>query len=372
MSKKVLVISNYYDGTGWSRAGIDLILTLDLAGYDIVCRPIKLNNEVVPPPQRVLELEAKNDATPDVVIQHVLPHFMHYDARAGKNIGYYESETTFNDNNWLERLSCMDEIWVVCNEQKNYLQSQKITKPIHVVPHGIDIDKFNKNYPKVDNPVLQDQFIFYTIGEFNRRKNLGALVKAFHMEFDSDEAVQLLIKTSIHGKHPQEAAQLIKQFCDEIKTGLKKYANLYDYKKELIATDKLSEEDLGGLHRSCHCFVSASHGESCCYPAMDALGFGNPVVASATGGFLDYINLYEQNGALVYGEDERIFGAIDTFPDLCASNDEWFVPNLEKMMIAMRRIYTDVKSGKQTKENCIKTAYNYSYENIGKKIKEIL
>ena len=41
---KVLFIGCYRDGTGWAKAAGDYILAMDAAGIDVVCRPLKLND----------------------------------------------------------------------------------------------------------------------------------------------------------------------------------------------------------------------------------------------------------------------------------------------------------------------------------------
>ena len=53
---KVLYIGNYRDGTGWSQAAIDYILSMDFVGFNVVPRPIKLNSNQVALPERILEL----------------------------------------------------------------------------------------------------------------------------------------------------------------------------------------------------------------------------------------------------------------------------------------------------------------------------
>ena len=75
---KVLYVGCYRDGTGWGNAAIDYILSLDAAGVDVVPRAIKLNNEQVELPSRIVELENKSSSGCDVCIQHILPHFMEY------------------------------------------------------------------------------------------------------------------------------------------------------------------------------------------------------------------------------------------------------------------------------------------------------
>ena len=71
---KVLYIGHYREGTGWGRAAIDYILSMDAAGIEVVPRAVKLNDRQPELPPRLLELENQESSGCDVCIQHVLPH----------------------------------------------------------------------------------------------------------------------------------------------------------------------------------------------------------------------------------------------------------------------------------------------------------
>ena len=103
---KVLYIGCYRDGTGWAQAATDYILSMDSAGIDVVPRPLKLNANDPPLPNRILELEKKDSLGSDICIQHVLPHMMDYNTRFKKNIGLYASETSnFSGSNWARKIN---------------------------------------------------------------------------------------------------------------------------------------------------------------------------------------------------------------------------------------------------------------------------
>ena len=57
---KVLYIGLYREGTGWGRAAIDYILSMDAAGIEVVPRAVKLNDRQPELPPRLLELEIRN------------------------------------------------------------------------------------------------------------------------------------------------------------------------------------------------------------------------------------------------------------------------------------------------------------------------
>ena len=371
---KVLFISNFFDGTGYSQAAIDWALALDTVGVDVVVRNIKLNQNVVMPPERILELQDKDDRNCDFVIQYTLPHLMSYNRAAGVNVAMFDYETSnFRSSSWDDKLRAMDYIFVPNMEQiDTCINSGLDHNKIRRVSHACDISRYQQKINPLQFDILNGKFVFYFIGEFTRRKDFGSLIKAFHTEFDMDEQVELLLKTSVSGKNSLESLEIIRGFCSDIKAGIKKYGKAESYKKEMIITDRLSDIDLLRLHKTCNCFVATSHGEGWCQPAMDALGVGNPVLGSYTGGLREFI-YNEKNGILLNGVLDRCFGAIDTFGDLYTSDEVWFNVNVDELCFQMRNIYNKSKNGaKPYEKEAMKTPYKYSYEVVGKQMKEML
>lgn len=360
---KVLMIGNYLDGTGWANACIGNILALDAVGVDVVPRPIKLNQKLGQVPQRLLELQRKSERGCTIDIQHVLPHMMDYHG-ALHNIGLFESETTnFLTAGWKTKLGFMDDVWAVCNEQKRTCLDSGLGKVPYIVPHAVDTDKFCVGYEPLPIPELKDKFVFYFIGEMNRRKNLAGLLKAFHTEFGVNENVELVIKTSVPGVHQDVSAKQVNDFCQEIKRGLKLHSKPEDYKKEIVITQELRENELYRLHKSCNCFVMPSYGEAWCLPAMDALGFGNPVIANSFGGMADYVN--KENGWLLDYQLEPVFGLTETFQDMFTGLENWGNPNLSQLRSYMREAYANKDTYTAKSDKAIETPYNYTYEKVG-------
>lgn len=363
---KILYIGVYKDGTGWGNSALNNILALDSVGVDVVCRAIKLNNKEIELPERIKELEAKEIGGCTHVIQHVLPHMMEYDGRL-KNIGFIELEMDGLNYNWRDYLSTMDEVWVPCSDNKFVLEKNGINNSF-VVPHTFDISKFQKSY----QPILtkDNNFIFYFIGEFTRRKNLSALIRAFHTEFDPSEPAELLIKTSISGMSAEQSKEKIKQFCAEIKNGLKVYPKLENYKPEIILTESLDEEMYFGLHSSCDCIVSPSYGEAWSIPTFEAMGLGKGVIASNTGGFKEYLNY--KTGFPISGQQIPCFGMMDTLPDIYTAKEKCFLINQIDLQNCMRDVYENRNLIKERAKNGIEKVYEFSYEKIGNLMKEKL
>ena len=372
---KVLYIGCYRDGTGWARAAIDYILSMDAAGIDVVPRPVKLNDRQPELPKRILELEKKSDKGCDVCVQHVLPHMLDYNGRFKKNIVLYATETdSFKRSIWTERINQMDEAWVINQEMKTVSKNSGVNIPIKVVPHACDVSKFQRSYEKLSIPNSQGKFVFYTIGDFTRRKNLSSFIRAFHTEFDSEEPVSMLIKTHQYGVSPEGCMDQVREMCLNVKTGLKIYPTLDDYKEDLIITDFLYDEEIARLHQSCNCFIMPSYGEAWCIPAFDAMGFGNTPICTRVGGMADFLK--DGGGVLVDGRYEPVFGMVDTFKDMCTAKENWKSIDPISLQKAMRDVFNlwktgDKKYGDMQKQGRL-SAENYSYKNIGNVMRSFL
>lgn len=374
---KVLYISNYKDGTGWGNAATDYILAMDSVGIDVVCRSISFNGGKGDVHPRILELEKKSSRHSNICIQHLLPHMLDYNGRFEKNIALYESETSnFKSSRWTEYINTMDEAWVVNKQMSEASLVSGVESPIRIIPHTFDTSKYDKEYEPLDIPYMdtENRFVFYFIGEAIRRKNIFALVKAFHLEFDVDEPVDLIIKASKGGMSDEDCGKYIKELCDTVKENLKLYPSNDLYKSEFITTGFLDNEKMMRFHRTMDCFVMPSYGEAWCLPAFDAMAMGSTPICTNVGGMSDFLS--DGGGILVDGVLEPAFGMTETFQDLYTGREDCMSVDIRKLQKAMRRMYYLASNSDSKYTNLQKQgreiADKYSYENIGNRIKEAL
>jgi glycosyltransferase involved in cell wall biosynthesis len=367
---RVLFVGNYRDGTGWANAAINYILSLDSICIDVVPRFVKLNSLDAPIPNRLKELEQKSHQDCDIIIQNLLPSMMNYDGHYKKNIGLFYTETdSFNDIGWTSYLNTMDELWIPTKDMLTSLQNSHVNTPAYVIPLCFDTNKYSQSCPPLEIKELDGNFVFYFVGEYTRRKNLFALLKAFHSEFSNNESVSLVIKTSIPGKNPRQSHSLIEEVCRDIKTRLKLYKSPNDYIQEVIITEYLSDFDLMRLHATCNCIVSPSFGESWSVPTFDAMAIGNVVIANNVGGFKEYIT-HDETGILVDNTPEMAFGANDTFEELYTANETWYSISVKDLAKKMRTVFENLDLRTRLGRNGIDRAYDFGYQQIGKMMQE--
>lgn len=365
---KILYIGPYRQGDGWGNASKQFLKALFETGHDVAARPVYMSNNVSTEPVDRLfpQLEGNNFDEYDVCIQQVLPTMFEYSGKIKKNIGMFFSETqNLQFTPWVKHCNLMDEIWVSSEQERINLGRSHVTVPIKKVNIPVDVDKFKKKYTKLPLPITGKPFIFYFIGEHVNRKNLTALVLAFHLEFGLSEQVELLIKTNQSGVSPNNLHKLVDSELQQIKQSFGIYRNVHDYRKELIFTERLNDEDMCRLHASCDCFVMPSHGEAWCMPAMDAAGFGKtPIVTDGTG-MTEFVDAEKFTGWVVPGIEFPVLGVDRPIDYLYRGRENWVNVSIPHLRSAMREAFQGVKRKPINIEE-------YSYKAIAEKINESL
>lgn len=357
---KVLYIGNYNDNTGWGNASKNNILAMNSAGIDVVPRSITYTNTQSPKDEIIKELENKSQLNIDACIQHVLPHLYVYNSNF-KNIGYLAVESyDFKDSMWHKHCNIMDEIWVPSNACKESCIRSGVTKPIKIIEHSLDVNKYYNHNSGNQIDELKYTFNFVFIGEFIERKNIEALLRAFHTEFHPSEPVNLYIKTS------KKSLQELQDYCDNIKKGLKLRKQ---YKQEIIVAGFLDFDDYISTLKQCHYFVMPSRGEGFCIPALEAMCVGIPSLYTEGIGMEDFCV-----GKKIKSNKDRCFGAVSSLDNIYTSNTYWMNIDIEELQKEMRNAFNESQTDKykQLKKDCIQLSKLFSHENVGQKIKEVL
>jgi len=362
MTKNILFIGPYRQQDGWGQSARNLISSLLTTSHDLTLRPVYLANTSLVNDEVFDKLEGKS-GNYDVIIQNCLPEQFSYKYGA-KNIGFFCVETNNLENTpWISHCNLMDEIWVHSYCEKRTLEYSGVKTPIKIIGGSINIQKFQNAPPKM----YKEDFVFYFIGN-GERKNLKALITAFHLEFRRNEPVELVIKTS---GNEQEVIQYIQGIKQEL--GL--YPNFEQYKQEQIITKHLTEEELVQLHVNGDCFVMPSRGEAWCIPALDAMGFGNIPIVTENTGMEDFVK-NNVNGYTIPGHEIPVLCAQRPLPYIYTGNETWMDPDIESLICAMRGAYQAKKNNsvhylKMVQEGK-KTVNYYSFENTGKRLNDIL
>ncbi len=367
---KILYIGHYREFGGWGQAAKDCILALDSIGIDVVCRNVTRTQDRGIS-GRLKQLEDKSTEGCDVCIQHVLPHHLVKTSKFKKNIAYLEAESTSIAHlNWLESLKMMDEVWVPNKQLADSIKEDGISVKVMVIPHTVDIDKYKKQYGNINISGAEDTFKFYYVGDVNDRKNIESILTCFHSEFEKYENVSLVLKTKKFGYDSKKLDEYISNICNKVKSEIRIYNDLKEYKKDILISNEISNDQLLQLHKSCDCFICPSHGEAWSIPSFDAMAFGNTPICSNYGGPREFINKSNwRTGTLVNGVYSTCKCSDSAFPDMFTGREYWFQPCEMEIRKQMRKYYEswqkDPISYKPRNQAAgIKSAEKFSYKNI--------
>ena len=357
----ILFIGPYLQNDGWGRAARNYIEALKLTGHTVAVRPIYMGTKLSPDRNIFKALEVTLDSY-DIVIQNVLPEFMEYDGRFGKNIGLCYTETSnLEHTGWIEKTNLMDAI--IVPSYADTVNLKPSTTPIFTVPIPVDTSKFEKSYDKL---MQSDDFIFYFVGEHTERKNMIGLVEAFNLEFEIDEPVSLVIKTNHPGIDKYTLEHSVNADIWQLKDIMRLYPTAADYKKEILILDDLSDEDMCKLHCTCDCFVMPSRGESYNMPAIDAMGFGKtPIVTNRTG-MTEFID--EDTGYLINSYDVPVLTTSPPMPNIYSAYEVWKEIDVVDLRKRLREAYND--NGKK-KLAGMDRIYDFDYQSIANKLNQV-
>lgn len=357
---KVLYIGHYKDGTGWGNAALNNILALNSAGVDVVPRAITYEEKDKVKNETIEKLEQKTQSDCTVVIQHTLPSNYCYDGRFDKNIGVLCAESSnFNQTDWARNCNMMDEIWVPNEVTRKICLKSGVTVPVKLAKYSLDISQYEPS-KKVCIQEMRDNFVFGFVGEFIERKNIQALIRAFHMTFDARDDVKLFIKTS------KRSVPEVQEYCKHIKKGLKlpKF-----FSEEIIICGSVPQKEYVDIISQIDCFVMPSRGESFCIPSLEVLAMGIPSI------WTEDIGMDHVIGLPVPSRDVPCFGAIETLEDIDTAMSTWKEIDIIKLSDSMRRMY-ETLTVPEAKEDvaiqCRTAADKYSHKTVGLEMKGLL
>lgn len=356
---KILYVGNYRDQGSLGRVCRDYLLSLIEAGADIVARPVFHTAPFVKSlDPRILKAESKDSKGAEVCVQQLHYSQLLADTRFKKNVAVvgFRAIPPKREQSLIDaRLAPFDD--TICVNSVSQFVVGKLGDVVY--PHPIDV-KISEEKPQ------KDKFVFYFIGKLSQRKNLDALVTAFHREFNRDEPVELLIKTSCDIDQNQ-AALVIDKHLSGIKTKLGKYANLDKYKRESLVLNELLDENWGAIHSKGDCLVMPSCGEYTSLVPSIALCYGNEVIINNTIGLDDLPggNYFKENAKgigvcqsnEIFIEDSRCAN-LTNFEETKGS--KWYEPSIASLQACMRRAF-------QLPANLDKTI-NISRQSVGEQL----
>lgn len=276
-------------------------------------------------------------AAPFLCLQHATPDTwnIEFSPACRTHVGMTTFETDGVPAQWQGKLRSMDHIIVFSQFNKEVFEGSGIKRPIHVVPHGVDTDRFKPDaewLPAIAGLRDRGMFVFGSNFDWSPRKNPGALLKAYFSMFTSKDPVAMVIKTYSYPMSPADSARKIGA---EI-AGLRKKMGLSDKAAPpvFLITESLSEDQLPGFYSALHCHVLPSRGEGWGLCNSESMASGVVTIATGWSGNLEFMN--DSNSLLVRDCPLVDVPAAEAAKRPLYAGHRWADPNIEELGDKMR------------------------------------
>lgn len=223
---------------------------------------------------------AGRSADADFHIVHAIPTFWpRWTYRTRNVIAVTVWEADPIPSAWATPLSRAIDVWVPCEFNVSGFQ-RVLGKAPYVLPYALPELKRAPNAApgEAQFGLSPTDFVFYSIFDWQHRKNPEGTIQAFLHAFPNECEAILFLKTI--GRAAREATDLL----EEIR------ARTHSRGRVLLRCEPFSDDMIGALHQRGDCYLSLHRGEGWGYPLFEAAARGNPVVASAQGGPLDFLD----------------------------------------------------------------------------------
>lgn len=160
-----------------------------------------------------------------------------------------------------------------------------------VVPHGVNIDKFETVEP-IKLKTKKSFKILANIAQPHIRKNIPGLLEAYGRAFTKKDDVCLILKV-VNKKPTQQFDVSFNEIFNDFKSKYKNHAEI-----EIITNFII---DIESLYNACDVVFTMTHAECFWMPGLEGMAANKLIIAPRYGGQLDYMN--DDNSLLIEGKE---------------------------------------------------------------------
>lgn len=268
-------------------------------------------------------------------------------------IGFTMLETDRIPAEWARQANLMDEVWCPSHFNAQTFRDSGVTRPIHVIPLGIDPGYFN---PRIRSARVSERYTFLSVFEWGERKAPEVLMRAFNEEFRAEDPVVLVCKI-LNADTSVDVHEQIRKL----------ELNPSGGRIHVSVNHVVPSYQLGMLYRSADCFVLTTRGEGWGMPVLEAMACGIPVIATDWSAQCDFMNSDNAYPITVH----RLIPAVAKCPYY--EGFRWADPCYSDLRRLMRHVYTNPGEGRAKGQRASHEALSkWTWDNSALKIIERL
>ena len=305
--------------SGYAVSSRELLLQLDALGVDVRLAYI-YGTDWMDTQRDDHRIAAMRQRPKDLNLPQIVyaPGELFSKNSGGYRIGYTMLEVDGVPEEWVRLCNEMDEVWVPSTFNAETFRASGVTRPIHVMPLGVNPDYFN---PRIRGFRATSRYTFLSILEWGERKAPEVLLRAYFQAFTRQDDVLLLLKVTNRDPGVDVRAQIAALNLPE---GGPPVALLYN--------QELPSHQMGSLYRSADCFVLPTRGEGWGMPILEAMACGLPTIATDWSAHTDFVTAEN-----AYPVEYRLIPAVAKCPYY--SGFRWTEPEAEHLAERMRFVY---------------------------------
>lgn len=357
-------IGPVFDGSGYAEAARQYVLSIHKQGYPITLSPITFEKTrpALGASGEILESLVNNPIQYDKVIVHSTPDlwatFTQHE-QGKRIIGYTVWETDRLHPTWVAACNRVSEVWVPCDWNMEVFANSGVTRPLYKVPHTIQVPDPATVGDFALNGVDPNAFVFYSIFQWQERKNPYGLLTSFCSSFSEQDNVVLVLKTYRHDQAGDKDA------VKKLVLDYRKYVTLDSYPRMFLVVENMSTEDMWALHKRGDCFVLLQRSEGWGLPHFEAAAMGKPIITPGYGGQTEFLK--EDNSYLTNYTETPVTGM--PWSPYYRADQFWAEPDLKDAIRLMRHVYTNQdearEKGRRAREY---VQENFTIDRIGTQI----
>ncbi|MDR3402005.1 MAG: hypothetical protein P4L99_05855 [Chthoniobacter sp.] len=322
--------------TGYGLHTCRMLRDLSALGYRPQLLPTSVDETIAPLSEDIKALMVEGDIEMECELVLHPPDFEPSAER--RTVWFTMWETTALAKHHVDQLNRAECVIVPTAWNASCFSACGVTKPIRIVPLGIDTNVFR--YAEMQ---MEGNCVFGTgarLDSGKSRKRLDQVIDAFVKAFPDESQVELQIKC-----FPD---------CDISKPADPRITLIQEYR---------TDRDLAVWFQGLTCFVSAARGEGWGLMQHQALATGRPVIASRFGGVAEFLN--SANG---YPVDYVLTPAEGRFTGI----GYWATSCTKSMIRHMRSVFRDRVEARERGRAGVSSVRQYSWLKSHKALVKVL